>query len=203
MAQGVIVEETRGVTKVRQEHGKYYEASRNGRLVYGTSATGGIAIIVAATGGGHPTLFNPSNSGRNFSVVSLALGYVSGANAPGSLAWNHVLKAGANAGTGISMPILTAVPVDVQNSMVGAPTDSKAVWSPTTNTFTAAPVYGRPIKLSLFTGLAATATTPFMWGEDYDGSFNIAPGTAVCLVTQQATTTALFRVTVVWEEVDI
>lgn len=192
-----------GAVPVQQIHGKYYEAARKGRLFVATSATGGIAIIAAATAGGHPTLFNPSPSGRNISVVSLSLGYVSGNNAPGSLAWNYVKDAGAGAQTGVSSPILTATKVAVESALLGGPVDSKAVWSPTTNTFTAAPTFGRPIKLSLFTGVAATATIPYAWGEDYDGALNIAPGNAICLVTQQATTTSLFRVTVVFEEIDV
>ena len=205
MAQKVEIEGldvVNGAAKVQQIHGKYYESSRKNRLYVATSATGGIALIVAATTGGHPTLFNPLGSGRVLSVVSLALGYVSGANAPGSLAWNTVVNAGANAATGSSSPILTATKVPVISSLVGGPVDSKALWAPTVNTFTAAPVFYRPIKLSLFTGLAATATTPFIWGEDYDGTLNVAPGSAICLVTQQATTTALFRVTVMFEEID-
>ena len=177
-----------------------YEASRKGRLLVATSATGGIALIAAATGGGHPTLWNPLGSGRNIKVHSLALGYVSGANAPGSLAWNYTKNAGAHAATGA--PIPTATKVDVESALLGGPVDSKAIWSPTTNTFTAAPTYGRPVQLSLFTGVAATAVAPFIWGEEYDGTLNVAPGHAISLVSQQATTTSLFRVTIVFEEVD-
>lgn len=191
-----------GAAKVQQAHGKYYEASRSGRLIVGANASAGIAIIAAASGGGHPTLFNPAGSRRVLSLVSLALAYVSGNNAPGSLAWNYTKKAGSQAATGISNPILTATKVDVESTMLGGPVDSKAIWAPTVNTFTAAPTYGRPIKLSLFTGVAATAVAPFIWGEDYDGAFNIAPGNAISLVTVQSSTTSLFRVTLVWEEID-
>ncbi|KKL10440.1 hypothetical protein LCGC14_2555810 [marine sediment metagenome] len=189
-----------GAFRVQQAQGQYYGASRNGRLFVATSLTGGIALIVAATTGNHPTLWNPSGSGRNISVVSLDLAYVSGANAPGSLAWNYTKRAGSQAGT--ASPILTFTRVDVESAMLGGAVDSKALWAPAVSTYTAAPAYGRPIKLSLFTGLAATATIPFVWGEEYNGKLNLAPGNAISLVTQQATTTALFRVTVVFEEID-
>lgn len=191
-----------GAAETFNVHGKHYEASRKGRLFVAASATGGIALIAAAAGGGHPTLYNPLGSGRILSVVSLRLAYVSGANAPGSLAWNYTKDAGAQAATGASSAILTAAKVAVENSMLGRGVDSKAIWSPTTNTFTAAPAYGRPIGQSLFTGLAATAVAPFQMGEDYDGDLNIAPGAAISLVTVQATTTALLRITVVFEEID-
>ena len=190
-----------GAAAIYDKHGRYYDSARRGRLFVATSPTGGIAIIAAAAGGGHPTLWNPAGNDRNLSVVSLALGYVSGNNAPGSLAWNHTLRAGAEPATGGRIP--TATRVDVQSAMVGGPIDSSAIWAPTVNTFTAAPVFGRPIKLSLFTGVAATAVAPFAWGEDYDGTLNIAPGAAISLVNVAATTTSLFRVTVVFEEIDI
>lgn len=165
-----------------------------------TSATGGIALIVAATTGGHPTLFNPLNSGRIISIKKLLLGYVSGNNAPGSLAWNVTTGAGSQAATGSA--ILTATAVAAQSAMAGGVVDQKSIWAPTTNTFTAAPAFYRPCALSLFTGVAATAAPPFAWGETYDDDLLIAPGTALSLVTQQATTTALFRVGLVFEEID-
>lgn len=183
-------------------HGDYHEISRRGRLYVATSATGGIALIVAATTGGHPTLINPIGSGRVLSIRKLALAYVSGNNAPGSISWNSIEDVGAQAATGVSSPILTAVPVAMVPSRLGGPVDHKGIWSPTTNTFTAAPAFYRPANLSLFTGVAATAVAPFTWGEEYDGDLEIAPGNALALVSQQATTTALFRVMLLVEEID-
>ena len=184
-------------------YGQNYEAARNDRMFAGLSATGGIAIIAAAAGGGHPTLFNPAGSKRVISIKALKLGYVTaGANAPGSLAWNITENAGANIGPA-GAAILTATRVAVRNLQVGSAKVGVAYWSPTTNTFTAAPVYHRPIGLSLFTGISTTAVAPFPWRENYDGDNLIMPGTALSLVTVQATTTALFRVCVEFEEVDL
>ena len=180
-----------------------FEAAKAGRQISASSATGGIAIIAAASGGGHPTLWNPAGSGRIMEVLSLSVAYVSGNNAPGSLAWNFVTKTGAQAATGISNPILTAVPVAVQSAMIGGELDSKLVFSPTTNTFTAAPVYGRPISMSLFTGIAGTAVAPWQLQEKYDiDKLLIAPGTAICLVNVASTTTSLLRYTVMVQEHD-
>lgn len=181
-------------------HGKYYYAARRNRLYVASSATGGIAIIQAATGGGHPTIWNPLGSGRILSVKRLLIGYVSGNNAPTSLAWNLVENAGSQPATG--SPILTATKVAVVNAMAGGPVDAKTYFSPTTNTFTAAPAFWRPTNLSLFTGVAATAVAPFTWGEEYDDDLLIEEGAAICLVTQAATTTALFRYSVLVEEKD-
>lgn len=185
---------------VDELHGKMYAVAKKGRLFLAASATGGIALIVSATTGGHPTLWNPTGSGRILSIRKLVLAYVSGNNAPGSIAWNITKRAGAAVGTGA--PIPTATRVDVENALGGGAVDSKAIWSPTTNTFTTAPPFYRPTGLSLFTGVAATAVAPFVLEEDYDGDLLIDEDTALSLVTVQATTTSLLRVGVIFEEID-
>ncbi len=180
-------------------HGKFYEQASRGRLYTGSSASAGIALIVPGATGGHPTLWNPSDSGVNLSIVKLELGWVSGNNAPGAVEWAYVLNAGSTHATGA--PIATATLVAPVGVLGGALT-YKAKWSPTTNTFTAAPVFLRSAGLSLFTGVSTTAVAPFSLFAYYDGDFVIGPGTAVCLCTQMATTTAVFQVSITWEEVD-
>ena len=184
-----------------QMHGKYHEAAQANRLFVATSLTGGIALIVSATTGNHPTLWNPLGSGRVLNVRRLQLAYVSGNNAPGSLAWNITEDAGAQEAT--AAPILTFTKVAVKSALAGGPVDSKAKWAPAINTYTAAPAFYRPTSISLFTGVAATAVAPFPLEEQYEGDFEIMPGTAVSLVTVQATTTALFRITLLFEEIDL
>ena len=186
---------------VAQLNGKYAEQARRGRLYYGSSASAGIAIIVPATGGGHPTLWNPSDSGRDVSIVRVELSYVSGNHAPGAFEWALTATTGATAATGA--PIATATLVDPVPCRIGGTRDFKARWSPTTNTFTAAPVFTRALGVGLHTGVAATAINPTQIRVDYDGDLMLAPGNALSLCYQTTTTTALFQVTVTWEELDI
>ena len=189
-----------GAQVVTQAHGKYLESNVRGRLYTGVSASGGIALIVPANTGGHPTLWNPSDSGRYVSVVRLALSYVSGNNAPTAIEWAYTLNTGSQVATGGVIATATRVaPVGV----LGGVLDNKAIWSPTTNAFAAAPTFLRPTGISLFTGVAATAVAPFLMRADYDGDLVIAPGTAISLCSQAATTTALFQVAVTWEEFPI
>lgn len=188
---------TYGETLTRNDK---YAATAAGRVCIAASATGGIALIVAATTGNHPTLWNPAGSGRNYNICKLLLGYVSGNNAPGSLAWNITTAAGAAIATGA--PIVTFTTVAVQSALAGGKLDSTAQWSPAVSTYTVAPAFYRLIGLSLFTGIAATAVAPFQMEEKYDGDFVLAPGCALSLVTQQATTTSLFRVAVIFEEIE-
>lgn len=180
-------------------HGVNYAAVSRGNVYIGNSASAGIALIVPATTGGHPTLVNPVGSGVNLSLIKVCLGYVSGNNAPTCIEW--ALTSPANAPPATASPILTATKVAAQNALLGASDNSKAWWSPTTNTFTAAPVFCATTGLSLFTGVAATAVAPFQLQANYNGDLVIKPGAALSLCTQAATTTALFQVTVVWEEI--
>jgi len=181
-------------------HGKYYEQATRGKLYTGVSASTGIALVVPGTTGGHPTLWNPSDSDAYVSILKLELSYRAGDNAPTALEWAYTLNAGSTHATGAPIATATLVaPVGVLGGVVS----NKAKWSPTTNTFTAAPVFLRPTGLSLFTGVAASAVAPFALVATYDGDFVIAPGTAVSLCAQAATTTATFQVAITWEEVSV
>lgn len=170
-----------------------------------SSAAAGIAIIAPATGGGHPTLINPQSSTVRLDVKKLTLTYVSGNNAPGGVEWAYTL----NVGTGIGptgAPILTATRgALVQNATIGAPTNPRFLyWSPTVNTFTAAPVIVAGTGLSLFTGVAATAVAPFPLVANYEeGELSVYPGAAISLCTNVATTTALFQVALWVTETDL
>lgn len=189
-----------GAGVVTQLHGKYYEQNERSRIYTGVSASAGIAIIVPATTGGHPTLWNPSDSGVNVSVIRAELSYVSGNHAPGAFEWAYVLNAGSTHGTG--SPIATATIV-APVGVLGGTVANKAKWSPTTNTFTAAPVFLRPLGVGLHTGVAASAINPSNIRVEYDGDLVLSPGTAICLCYQTTTTTALFQVGVTWEEIPI
>lgn len=184
---------------VSELHGKYYEQASRGRVFCGVTASTGIALIVPATTGNHPTLWNPLGSGVNINLIRLELSYVSGNNAPTAIEWAQTTSTGNTVATGA--PIATFTGVAPVNAMLGGLATSNVRWAPAVNTYTAAPVFVRPTGLSLFTGVAATAVAPFSMIVNYDGDFGIAPGVAISLCTQAATSTALFQVSVVWEEV--
>jgi len=186
---------------VSQLHGKYYESARRGRMYYGSTVATGIALIVPATTGNHPTLWNPASSGVDVSIVRVELGYISGANAPGPIEWALTTNAGDTVGTGLA--IVTFTQVASLPCRIGGDSNAKAKWAPAVNTYTAAPVFTRTASLNLFTGAAATAVAPFNFMREYDGDLVMAPGNALSLCTQTATTTALFQVTVVWEEIPV
>ena len=186
---------------ITQLHGKYYEQVSRGNTYYGMSATGGIALIVAATGGGHPMLFNPMGSNVNLSVTHLYLSWCSGACVPGGIFWAYVLNAGASQAT--AAPIATATYVASVNALLGSQRVAKGLWSPTTNTFTTtAPVLFMGTGIGMTTMISSSTGNPNPLVVAYDGTLVVSPGNAICLV-HSAANTALFNVTVVWEEVPI
>jgi len=173
----------------------------NSRIFSGNSADGGIALIAPASGGGHPTLINYAGSDCYVMVRRLRLTYVSGTNAPVGIIYAKTTGIGASAATGT--PLLTATAASKEPALLGsgATGNPLVVWSPTTNTFTAAPTSPyRDTGISLFTGAAATAVAPFSLIAE-EGYFGLYPGTAISICTKGATTTALFRVTIEWEEI--
>lgn len=182
-------------------HGQHYEAAARGSAFYATNPATGIALIVPATTGNHPTLWNPEGSGVNVSIIKLELGYVSGNNAPTSLEWAVVKNTGSTVATGA--PIATFTDVASEPCLVGSGASAKARWAPAVNTYTVAPVISRTAGLSLFTGVAATAVAPFPLKADYDGDFVLSPGVSASLCSVGATTTSVFVVTVTWEEIPV
>ena len=185
---------------VFMDHGKLFKANREGRLFVARSDVAGIALIVSAATGGHPTLWNKASSKYDLNVVKLELGYVSGNNAPTSLQWAYTKN--ASDGPGVLFPIKTATLVAVESGVPGENADDPDVnWSPTTNTFLAAPTYYKTAGVSLFTGVAATAVAPFQLSANYDGEIVLRPGVALSLCAVAATTTALFQIAITYEKV--
>jgi hypothetical protein len=186
---------------VDELHGRNFNAALRGQLFVASTASAGIALIVPATTGNHPTLWNPLGSGVDLNIVRLDVSYVSGNNAPTAIEWAVTKNAGAQNATG--SPILTFTKVAVDSARIGGPVSSQALWAPAVNTYTAAPAFYAPTGLSLFTGVAATAVAPFTMSVTYDGALVVAPGVALSLCSQAATTTALFQVAITFEEVPI
>lgn len=127
-----------GATLVATMGPKYLQALRDDRIFMYTILSQ--ALILTATTGGHPTILNPTNSGRLFIPLALRIAWISTAYTAGAVAWALTRNSGTGAAT--AAPVLTATLVAQVSARMGANTGntSKMLWSPTTNTFTAAPV---------------------------------------------------------------
>ncbi len=169
--------------------GKYAEYMLKGNLfVYHVPAQ---ALLLSATTGGHPTLINPTGSGRVFVPVALRLCFVSGTTVIGSVLLAETLNAGGGAATGAAI-VTATLAAAARTARRGFAGNSNMQWSPTTNTFTAAPT------VIAATGMNLGAASPTGTGEysvNFDGTLGFEPGTAVSIVYSVTTSTALFQVT--------
>lgn len=179
------------------EVGQYYEQAARGNIyIYHIASQ---ALLLSATTGGHPTVINPLGSGVNFVPLSVRASWTSGATVIGSVLIAATKKVSAVA-TGAGSPILTATQVAPENALIGAGGVPKTLWSPTTNTFTAAPTVVAAAGINLAT---VDPVSGFVAETKFDGSLVFAPGSAMSLTYSVTTTTALLHWTIIGLEVPV
>lgn len=167
-----------------------------GRAAYGTLA-GNLfayecpaqAFVLSATTGGHPTLINPSGSGKVFVPNRYVCSFVSGTTVIGSVLIAQTLNCGGGPATGAA--ILTATKVSATVPYVGGPVGQSVMyWSPTTNTFTAAPTVISATTINF--GAADPTNSGFDHQHLFDGTLAVYPGNAISFTYSVTTSTALF-----------
>jgi hypothetical protein len=192
-----------GSLMVSESHGKYYEGLSRGLVYKATTLTAGIALIVAATTGNHPTLWNPGGPFQgglaNAEFAQLTLARVSGTDAPGALYWCSTLNTGSTIAT--AGPVATFTNVSPLNALAGGTplADNIMRWAPAVNTYTAAPVFWSPAGITLFTGTVAAVIAEITLSILYDGDIGVSPSAALSLTTQAATSTALYAVELTYQ----
>lgn len=182
-----------GSTMVQEFNGKYAELARRGQLFVASTASAGIAVLISATTGNVPTLWNPLGSGKILYPVRLAVNWLSGATTASALLWSTTTGAGANIGT--AAPIATFTNVAPVPAMVGANSASNAKWAPAVCTFAAAPAFYASTGISL-----KAAAEDYVIYVDYDGTIALTPGTALSLTASVTTTTALLQASIWYAE---
>lgn len=152
------------------------------------------AILLSATTGGHPTVFNPLGSGVVFIPNTLSIAFISGTTVIGSVLIAETINAGSSQAT--AGAILTLTKVDAKNALRGGGLASRVFWSPTTNTFTAAPtVIGSCINLA-----PADPVSGFVAHYDFNDCYAFMPGTAMSITYSVTTSTAVFQITLTGTE---
>jgi hypothetical protein len=147
---------------------------RGNAFVYSTAAAG--VTWLAPTGTQNmPMLWNPSGSGKNFWLKRVVAGYVSGNNVPGNLELAYLAAAGSQIGTGA--PIVSLTQVAGVNLNLGAGNVSVMRFAPATVTVTTAPTFLVTLGINHFTGVAATASSPF--AMDTQCEVLVPPGVAI------------------------
>lgn len=185
-----------GSTVTAETNGKHFEETLNGNAFVYTIASQ--ALLLSATTGGHPTVINPTGSGVIFVPTSLRISFISGTTVIGAVVLGTTLAAGGGAATGA--PIVTATLVAAKAAMRGAPFVPRCLWSPTTNSFTAAPTVDFATGINLG---AAAPTGTGTYEAKFDGAVAYYPGTAMSVCYTVTTSTALFAITVLGVEVPL
>ena len=188
--------DNQGSTVVQQYGGKYAELVRRG-LVFTFSTPSQAILITHATAGSFPTLWNPLGSGRMLYILGVCATWISGTTTVSSLHWCYTANAGNVAATGA--PVHTYTAVAGLNALVGSTMTSSMRFSPTTQTYTAAPAFLRSSGINLPTASALNT----VYRVDYDGDFAVLPGNAVSLTCAVATTTSVFFPTIITAEVPL
>ncbi len=163
-----------------------------------TYVTPSQAILLSATTGTSPTLFNPAGSGKLFIPVALRLNFVSGTTTIGSVVIADTLNAGANIATGAA--ILTGTAVAGKPGIRGSGFASVMQWLPTTNTFTAAPAVTYSTGINLGT---AAPSVPGPYECLFSGTLAYYPGSAMSICYTVTTSTSLWWTTLVGLEVPL
>ena len=187
-----------GETVVTNYGGKYQQLAKDGLLFNYTVKTGA-AILISATTGNVPTIWNPAGSGTVVYICKLLLNFLSGTTTISSLQW-MVTK---NAGNGISAtaPIVTFTNQAPDPAIAGGPFTSKVLFSPAVSTYVAAPAFFASTGINL--GAVSPSAGSGNYDEDYDGSIAIYPGTALSLCSSVTTTTSLWFTTIIGAELPL
>jgi len=156
-----------GAGVLTEANGKYYEAVRNGLVFTATTPAAGVALVSYGSTASGFVLYNPVTSAKKAQLIRCTLGYVSGANTPGSFCYaTNILSTG-------TAPTGTAA-VTLSNSVGSGLTSAMTPFY--TATVVALQLF-ETTGICTFTGLATTAMDPVLLRDDIDGRITINPGT--------------------------
>lgn len=181
-----------------------------GHTCYATNASAGKAMLASATTGNQPTLWNPVGSGVYAVLRSLTLQWTSGTITTGGFLWALTSPAGSAIGTAAPIVTFTAITPGTRAHANGSHASTRkdawtprCKWAPTVCTFVAAPTIIGPVGYSAGAFAEATAAVVPVAYIPIDGEIIVAPDEALTLVYDDTTSTALFNVKLVYDEVEI
>lgn len=184
-----------GETVTHEQSGQYFNQALNGQAYVYTIASQ--ALLLSATTGNVPTIWNPAGSGVIFVPTTLTITYISGTLVVGGVVIATTLNAGSAIGT--AAPIVTFTQVTPKPAIRGTGFGSRCLFAPSTCTFTTAPVveYATNINYNTTALVLANGT------HNFNGTLAYYPGTAMSVCYTVTTSTALFALTITGIEIPI
>ena len=168
-AQSTLRLDKTGALCIAQSHGAYTEAAYRGSLMECCNAVAGVDHLASLTVAPPLFLWNPPSSGKNLSILKVAMGYVSGTLGAGNIALGAVTSQTTVPSGGTELTPL--------NSLIGMPRGVGRVFSLST---VIQPVIVRPI-FNMGPMLATSVYQPTDCVDVLDGSIVVTPGSGVCL----------------------
>ena len=176
---------------------------RRGQMFKALSPQAGLVIPATGTGAiTAPAIWNPDGSAVIAIIVMLEIGWITGAEIPGSFEWDLVPYAGNMIATAAA--ISSWVDTPAVNALVGS-SKTKPMKIRCSNAYTCAttaPAYMESAGLSMETALAASTNAEHMIQIPIK-NMAILPGNMVTLLASQANTTAKFQTKITFFELPL
>lgn len=187
--------DTYGAAVNGESLGRHFEDNAKGRLFSFTTLTPA-ALLLAATTGNCPTIWNPSDSGKIFIPTNVSLAFVSGTTTIGSVLWAVTAAQAGQLVVATVGPIITFTKVTPASNSLGDPKAkaSGMLWAPAVCTFVAIPTIVKPTGINL--GAAWPTNCGGLIDAPQDGRLILWPGQALSLVYSVTTSTALVFATI-------
>lgn len=190
-----------GEAVVAELHGKYYTQASRGNVFIGSSAYGGVVVPIYSTTAPTFGLWNPSGSGKNAVLISLAA-------TMSSIGTEAVTGLGLGYSTGVGSSIATGAPVTAWNTgapvnaLLGSGKASKMLFSPAgTNTLTAGSTF--LMNLGMFIEAATAGNGKWNYKYDFNGTIIVPPSVLIHVVGVPLAPGSTYGLTLLWEEVPI
>lgn len=183
-----------GELNISDVHGRYNEAVSRGNVYCVTVAAGAAtAFVGGAAGTPLVSLYNPSGSGKNLSLLSATVSSHVAASAAGTVAFSiYGGVSAANTGT-------LTTPVNLLTLQTGGSV-AKASSNAATTSTTAVTANGPIWNVGSYYWATAAAATLAPLVSDIAGLIVCAPGNLVALGGSAALTSATYDVSLIWEE---
>lgn len=178
----------------------WYSEAKAGRVFTGNAAATGLILPIYSGTAQLFGLWNRANSGVNLCVLGLRASLVDTTGAAGGFCWGLLQDAGSQVGTAAPISAFTKTTA-LKGLMGGSTGGNKVDFTGSAATVTTGlMVIGRQLGINqLVLTPATTGATAFNFAEDYNGTFNVAPGNAIFLCGNIATLSK-WAPTVIWAE---
>lgn len=197
-ATNVIRVDRTGCLVTQDSHGKFYEAIKRGN-VYFLSIEGANPTAYAGAAAGTPLLaiYNPTNSGKDISILQSSIGILTEGTGMAAQAFEYWIGVPSAIGTGA-----LSLPTNMYTQKTGGSISS--CFANVALTAQAGTLVFLRAIVSIGVTPGTTATKDVVNGVDLvDGAIVISPGTLLVIGAAGTGTAAKIDASIIWEEIPL